>query len=73
MNDMPKIEKNIAIPQQTKWGKNVEFLKKLDVGDSFVIEKESIRGSFGVSARRLGIKLTTRKLEDGKIRLWRIK
>lgn len=71
MNDMPKIEKNIPLPDK-KSGKNIRLLKSMEVGDSFVIEIKS-RSSFLISAAREGIKITTRSIGNGKIRVWLIK
>lgn len=67
-----EIEKNIPIPPPSQWGKNLNFIKKLEVGDSFVVEKRS-RGSIVTSARRTEIVLATRVLEDGRVRVWRTK
>ena len=71
MDDIPKIEKNIHIPEK-KSGGNVRFLKKMVAGDSFVTDIKR-RSSFLISAAREGIKITTRTLGNGKIRIWRIK
>lgn len=73
MNDVPKIEKNIPIPDRLiRYGKNIDFLKQLNIGDSFVVEKNRKVAITG-SARRTKIKLTTRSLGNGKFRIWRIK
>lgn len=67
-----EIEKNMPIPEYTQWGKNIHFLKKLEIGDSFVVEGNS-RSSFLISARRMGIKAVSRSLGNGKARIWRVK
>ena len=68
----PKIEKNIPIPKLIRNGKNINILRQMEIGDSFVFEGKS-RSLFLVPARRIGIKLTTRKIGHDKFRLWRIK
>ena len=65
-----EIDKNIPIPEHAMWGKNLGFLKKLEVGDSFVVEKKA-RSSLVTSARRMGMKFITRTIENGKVRIWR--
>lgn len=69
---MNEIEKGIPIPPKvsakSKTG-NMELLRAMEIGDSFVSDKKS--GYFCTPARIAGIKITTRKIEDGKIRVWR--
>lgn len=69
------IESGVPIPR--KGGNKFErtglmkVLQELQVGDSVVLE-EKRRANAGTAADRLGIKVLTRKVEEGKIRLWRI-
>lgn len=49
-----------------------EALKQMKPGDSFLYP-EATRASVGCAAKRLGIRVTTRKLGDGNIRVWRLK
>lgn len=82
-----KIEKNIPIPEQRGRKPNgtySEVMSKMDVGDSFVAEgdkSQTIQSAVRQAARRIGIKVTTRQLDETdpqfnpdkvKIRVWRI-
>lgn len=60
MNEEIKIEKNVPMPRSYKTGLT-EAMKKLKIGDSFLIKSQSV-----------GIKCTTRKQPDGTYRVWRI-
>lgn len=74
-----KIETGVPIPptknNRYKW-------EDMKAGDSFFVPfaadddttaaKASLRTSIGHSARRIGVKVTTRILTDG-IRVWRLK
>ena len=51
-----EIEKNIPLPPPSQYGKNLEFINKLEIGDSFVVERRS-RSSIVTSARRIDMKL----------------
>ena len=68
-----KIEKNIPIPEWGARGENIRFLEKMEIGDSFVIEKKTQRSAYANSAKQIGIKLTSRTLDNRTLRLWRIK
>ena len=63
-----KIEKGIPIPgpQGIK-----EFVKLLEIGDSFVIESDAIQRT-RATALRYDISVLTRKISDTHHRVWRI-
>lgn len=64
-----KIEKNIPIPtQETRWS----FLKELEIGDSFVIEKKH-RINVYTRAKNFKIKILARRVDNNKHRVWRVK
>lgn len=69
-----KIESGIPIPERivgrprtSKWG----FLSDMKNGDSFTISRLQSAAAF-VKARRMGVKLTARKISDTEVRVWRI-
>ena len=65
-----KIEKHVPIP--THRGKGItDTLRKLKVGDSFIIPLEQ-RNSLYPPSYRLKIKISVRTAENG-FRVWRIK
>lgn len=76
---MTEIEKGIPVPEswRTKKGESKYPFNKLEVGDSFVIEKNGHKSwEFSFAAvlkaqKDLGIKLTTRAEGDEKRRVWR--
>ena len=85
MTDDFKIEKGIPIPpvKSTKNVKAYEFIKTLELGDSFVVKKdksgrplESKANSYVQVGKKLGKKLVTRKIyseenpNDFYIRIW---
>lgn len=49
----------------------VDTLRKLQAGQSFVVDTHSGRSNALDTAPRLGIKLTTKRQEDGRFRIWR--
>lgn len=67
MNELV-IEKGIPLPK--KWGAMTSGLRKLQIGDSFLTDK--LVPSFSVTAKRIGIKIASRKQPDGQMRIWRI-
>ncbi len=60
---IPSIIKNIEIPKDTI----TEILKKLEIGDGFDFPAAARYSSFHVIAKRIGIKIRTKRN-----RLWRI-
>lgn len=71
---MYEIEKSIPIPEIVMGRKHVYPVNLMEVGDSFFISDgsnmNSMRASIRTAARRVGIKVTTRKVEGGH-RCWR--
>ncbi len=70
---MYKVEKNIPIAnQKDRFGKT-NFLRGLNVGDSFVVTenvKKTERSNWHMFAKRLGMKIVTRTTNEGEIRIW---
>lgn len=75
---MIKIEKNIPAPQNHKRGgpgrKYLYPFHEMEVGDSFIAEKDSVCSSAIAFAKRNGgkVKFTTMRLPNGTFRVWRI-
>lgn len=67
------IETGIPIPERNQRNSITAALKKMEIGDSFVIEK-SRQTSVGPLARQLGIKIATKvdEKQSDKIRVWRV-
>lgn len=74
-----KIEKGIPLPPKkhlyTKGLRHeLEVISKMEVGDSFEVNER--RTAAKIQAwinRETQFKLATRKMENGKVRIWRIK
>ncbi|CAG9229117.1 hypothetical protein [Burkholderia vietnamiensis] len=69
------IRKDVPVPvRQVAWS---DYLKKLEVGHSFLIPVDvdltKAIGSIRVAAHRLGIKVSVRKDEEGRTGVWRVK
>lgn len=72
---MYKVHKNIPIPgRRTHSGKKSNFLRRLDLGDSFVVPVIAGRSNPRVSwyniAKKLGIKIAVRAVDEHKLRIW---
>lgn len=74
----PEVDKDIPIPPaysgRKSGRKNIELLRKMDVGDSIFFPGMTTTVAYNKvfsSAKRLGIKLTSRSVDDGA-RIWRI-
>ena len=67
-----KIESGIPLPrkQRGKWNRVIDEMAE---GDSIVLDKPRERIAILHSAKKMGAILTTRKEEDGKIRVWLVK
>ncbi len=63
-----KIEKGVPIP--SRGGEISTALRRMEKGDSFLIEKKK-RGVVGIIAGRAGIGILTRFEANGIIRVWR--
>ena len=64
--DHPKIEKGIPVPK-TSW----DWLKNLEKGDSFLLAAGRIPTARD-AARRLKIRIATRRENSNEFRVWRI-
>jgi len=65
-----KLKHDIPIPNKKK---TLQYpLKRMLVGDSFLVNDQAERKKVRTMAERLGIKITSQTREDGKIRVWRI-
>ena len=71
MSNQMIIEKGIPIPDRRRDGGITGTLRKMSVGDSFLIPAEMNRASAHIAATKLGITITTRKQSDGTVRVWR--
>ena len=62
------IEKNIPIKKK----KGItSTLRELGIGDSFILPKDKSRQGLQAQGNQIGIKVLTRKQDDGTIRVWR--
>tara|TARA_R100001163_G_scaffold46369_1_gene34847 strand:- start:44 stop:274 length:231 start_codon:yes stop_codon:yes gene_type:complete len=74
MSEDFKIEKGIPIPIKRANSKNsfVNILRSMGVGDSILFDRTEVKpSSFYVCARRLGIVITVRELDEKQSRVWR--
>ena len=67
MNDIT-IEKGVIFEKQS--GSLTSQISKMQVGDSFVIEK-SRRNGMNTLFRSIGMKCSTRTISDTEVRVWR--
>ena len=68
-----KIEKNIPIPDERV--SNVEFVRNLEVGDSFIVSTMATEvNSLRTTAKyyKLKHKFRLRKIKEGQYRIWLI-
>lgn len=67
---LPRIEKGVPMPTSFPFA-------QMEVGDSFVLPTNTKRVTAWIAAKRYadkhGVEFATRTVEDGSIRLWRIK
>ena len=69
---MYKIEKNVPMPTARGYTKGLtDALRRMEVGDSFVIEKAKRQSVYG-TAKRLGDRKISVREVDGAYRVWRI-
>jgi hypothetical protein len=72
---LPKIEKGFPIPEQHRQrreGTLSSVLRLMEAGDSMVVTPKQRNGVFAI-AHNLKIKLLSRTMDDGTVRVWRIK
>jgi hypothetical protein len=67
----PKIEKGIPMPARHKLAGITEIMKKMEIGDSIVVHSGA-RPNMKGYADRLGFKITTQKINEEQVRVWRI-
>jgi hypothetical protein len=65
-----KIEKGIPLPRKFDLEGITDAMKTMAIGDSFVVPLGSRTNMKGY-AIRLGIKITTRKINEKEVRVWR--
>ena len=75
MNDEIKIEKGIPIPMYSGQERWLQIFRQMQVGDSFAILPDRSQQTVIIqSAKRIGAKVTTRRInqgkDKGKIRIW---
>ena len=80
-----EIEKGIDINNYSSYGHTWDFLKKMEVGDSVLLTEQTakeINEGFNVrkaryemirALRRFGMKGKSRTMQNGNIRVWRMK
>lgn len=72
---MIAIDKKVPMPKEPPRNQRKYPLPSMKIGDSFLVSDYGNEGSFRATiltgAKRLGIRVTARKFEDG-IRVWRI-
>ena len=72
MSNEPVIEKGVPIPTRFRSGKWVPLLQSMEAGDSFVVHEQVLRDGVLMTAKRLGLAVTSRKLHNaGGWRIWR--
>lgn len=74
---MFKVESGVEVSTKVRRSKYLEFLQGLKVGQSFAQTEHGAPvsaahvASLRIAAKELGIKLVTRKQENGGFRVWR--
>lgn len=66
-----KIDKNIPIPKSSS--KYADFIGKMEVGDSVMVENLRARNSLYQVMKRKGWEIVSRKSTNQSYRLWRTK
>ena len=70
-----QIEKNAPLPDRRKgWGKWQKLIEEMDVGDAAILEDdENLTAYHGLrrAAKSMGITVSMRTLDDGKIKVWK--
>ena len=68
-----KIEKGVPVPSGRLHGDSISaVLRKMEIGDSIIWPANSPRASVSQQSKRCGIKMTSKKMPDGSLRVWRI-
>jgi hypothetical protein len=72
MSDL-SIDKGIPMPEERSgWGKFGNTIREMEVGDSVLVTEQRDVPNLQASAKRIGLRMTSRKVEGGW-RVWRIK
>jgi hypothetical protein len=67
-----QINKGVAIPPKQR-GVVADLIRTMHVGDSFLVDRERSRMQAFEAARRIGVTITTRKIDGQGFRVWRTK
>lgn len=67
-----KIDKNIPIPEHNAKKPHIAAAVKMEVGESFLVEKEKVTG-IRVTLYKLSRKIRVREVDDLVSRVWRVK
>ena len=65
-----KIEKGVVATPPIKENQYGDLAEALEIGDSFVVKNQSEKAKFWLGLKRQGLKLMSRTLEDGTVRIW---
>lgn len=66
------IEKGIPVPSiGSNRGDLSKTISSLEIGDSFVHPNRKIQTSLSTYGKKLGVKLSSRKIGDSALRIWR--
>lgn len=64
-----KIENGVPMPDRYNRGSIASLLRSMEVGDSCVIPRRS--SNLHSCAKRVGMKVATRKVSETEVRIWR--
>lgn len=68
-----QIEDNVPIPEISEgYGKRKSVIQQMREGQSIMVDSKKEANSFYVAARRLGVKMRRKKVDEGKFRIWRV-
>ena len=70
---MYKIEKNIPIYENAKYGKWKTLASDMEIGDSVLLNSQAEVSGLYYAFDRTGGKMIQRKTDDGQFRCWRVK
>ena len=72
---MFKIEKGVPMtaPSRDRSGRWKDLLRKMEVGDSVLLESQTQATSIRNTAKRMGMQVRCQQQEDESFRAWRIK
>lgn len=66
-----KIDKNIPMPGiGINYGKYIDILRKMEVGDSILLSSQAEAGSLVTAARAKGKRFVSRKIASSEYRVW---